>query len=515
MGARSTALYGFSGLVLLVFGTIAWLIGGSATSLYVLVHLVLGLLLLTLYLVSGFEQLSSSIGQRSTKFGTNAAVSVVVVLGILGILNYLSARHSWRSDLTEAGVYTLSPQSKSVLEKLDKPLVIHAFLEGGHDPEVESLLDNYSSSSDKVKYVVVDPIKEPGLAEKYKIREFRTLHFQYGDQDTSITREITEEAVTNAIIKVTRGSKKAVCFLQGHGEGDPDDSEARGFAVAGEAIKNENFTIKKVVLATEDKVPEDCSVLAVIAPVKLVYEGEIQKIDGYLKDGGRALFMLAAHGQDELKKLLSNWGVKVGDGVVVERVIRLLEGPGYNFAPYVSSYDRAHPITKGLKANNLTTFPLVRPVEPDAAGKQGITAVALANTSPQSWVETDLKNPRPRFDEGTDKKGPVPIAVAVSAKLKQMGLNKDGEARLVVVGNASFADNRNISQYFNRDFFLNTIAWLGGEEDLVSIRPRTVRASRAQITPGQTRAIFYLSVLLLPEFLLLTGIGVWWRRSNR
>lgn len=515
MGGRSTALYGFSGLVLLLFGGIAWLIGGSLSSLYVLVHLVLGGLLLTLYLVSGFEQLSASIGQRSTKFGTNAAVSVLLMIGILGIVDYLSARHSWRSDLTEAGVYTLSPQSKSVLEKLDKDLEIYAFLEGGHDPEVESLLDNYKVASKKVKYTVVDPLREPGLAEKYEVREFGTVHFQYGDQDTSITREITEESVTNAIIKVTRGTKKSVCFLQGHGEGDPDDRQPKGFWAASEALKNENFTVKKVLLATEDKVPEDCTLLAVVAPAKPIYDGEIEKIDSYLKEGKAALFLLAATGQQELKELLLRWGAKVGDGVVVERVIRLLEGPGYNFSPYVASYDRAHPVTKGLKANDLTTFPLVRPVEPDTGTHDGLSATTLANTSAQSWVETDLQNPRARFDDGTDRKGPVPIAVAVTGKLKQMGLEKDGEARLVVVGNASFADNRNLPQFFNRDFLLNAIAWLGGEEDLVSIRPRTIRASRAQITPAQTRAIFYLSVLLLPEFLLLLGIGVWWRRSNR
>ena len=33
------------------------------------------------------------------------------------------------------------------------------------------------------------------------------------------------------------------------------------------------------------------------------------------------------------------------------------------------------------------------------------------------------------------------------------------------------------------------------------------------IGPAETRRIFYLSVLVLPELLLLLGLTVWWRRS--
>jgi ABC-type uncharacterized transport system involved in gliding motility auxiliary subunit len=41
-----------------------------------------------------------------------------------------------------------------------------------------------------------------------------------------------------------------------------------------------------------------------------------------------------------------------------------------------------------------------------------------------------------------------------------------------------------------------------------------VRASRVQLTPDQVQRIFYLSVLILPELLLLVGIWVWSRRRS-
>jgi ABC-type uncharacterized transport system involved in gliding motility auxiliary subunit len=48
----------------------------------------------------------------------------------------------------------------------------------------------------------------------------------------------------------------------------------------------------------------------------------------------------------------------------------------------------------------------------------------------------------------------------------------------------------------------------------VSIRSRTVRASRAEFTPSQAGELFLLSVLIIPEFLVAIGITVWWRRRN-
>ena len=62
------------------------------------------------------------------------------------------------------------------------------------------------------------------------------------------------------------------------------------------------------------------------------------------------------------------------------------------------------------------------------------------------------------------------------------------------------------------DFDEVIINWLAEEEELISIRPKTTRGSRVLMTPQETRDIFYMSVLILPEALLLFGLAIWWRR---
>ncbi len=48
----------------------------------------------------------------------------------------------------------------------------------------------------------------------------------------------------------------------------------------------------------------------------------------------------------------------------------------------------------------------------------------------------------------------------------------------------------------------------------MSIRSRSVRASRAELTENQAAQVFYLSVLIIPELMIVLGIWVWWRRRT-
>jgi len=215
-----------------------------------------------------------------------------------------------------------------------------------------------------------------------------------------------------------------------------------------------------------------------------------------------------------LTPVLERWGVRLGDDVVVDPVVRIFQGPALGLEPIVKTYDPAHEITRNF--HHGTVFPMARSVHDAAAGKAGLQAVEFVKTSKSSWAETDLTALFERSEaqlDPADIKGPVPIAVAVEATLKAMGAAKDGTARLAVFGSVEFAANRTLDSFYNRDLLMNTIGWLVGESDLVSIRPRGLRASRVRFTQGQGTLIFYLSVLILPELLLLAGLAVWWRRE--
>ena len=509
---RSQSLLGLIGLILLTFGGLALVFTG-APSLYVMVHLGLGLVLLLYFLATRFRDLGQLLSSRSTKYGANMIVSSVLFVALLIGLNWLGARHNKRVDLSESQAFSLSPQARNVLDGVDADVELQAFLEGGHDGAIEATLDSFADASDRVKVKLIDPDKQPELAEKYGVRAYRTVRVEYKDQATTVSQP-SEESITNALIKVTRAKKQTVCFAEGQGEPSIDDAQdARGYGEAKAALIAENYDVKSILLAQEGKVPDDCSIFAIAAPRKPLLEQEITAISQFLLKGGRAIFLLPPRTGGELAPLLARYGVTLGNDAVVDQVVRLFQGPQLGLEPIVNTYG-AHPITKDLKER--TIFPLTRSVS-TAEGKPGLTITSIAKTSASSWGENDLdklfNESQASLDEGTDTKGPVSIAVAVDAKLKQLGLG-EGEARLVVFGNSGFADNKYINMLFNRDLFLNAVGWLGSQEELLSIRPRTIRASRVQFSQEQATVIFYLSVLVLPELLLIAGLAVWWRRSS-
>jgi ABC-type uncharacterized transport system involved in gliding motility auxiliary subunit len=514
--SRLASFYGVVGLILLLFAGIAYFITRILSG-YVLAHAVVGLLAIILYLASAKGSLSTFLGERSTKYGASAALYTVLFFAILVAVNYLSSRHHHRFDLTEAGVYGLSPQSTGILQRLDKPLEIYAFVEAGVDPQLRELLDSYRYASDKVTYHIVDPDRQPDIVERYKITAVPAIHLQYGDQ-TNVVNKIAEEDLTNGIIKVSRAERKTVYFLEGHGEPSIDDlQDPRGYGQVKSALDNESYNVKKLVLTEGAALPEDVNLLIVGGAERSLLPHEIRAIDSYLKKGGHALFLLQPRVTPELVTYLKEWGIRVGEDVIVDEQLQLLKGRTFTLTPFVTTYG-THPITEELRRRGgaaLTTYGVSRSVEPEADGKKGVTPVSLAQTGPNSWAETDLEGifqkQTARLDE-QDRKGPVSLAVAVTANLKEIGNEQDGTARLVVFGNAVFANNQFIGQYFNRDLLLNAMSWLVGEEGLISVRARTLRASRVQFTAEQGTLIFYLSVLILPELLLIAGLAVWWQR---
>jgi ABC-type uncharacterized transport system involved in gliding motility auxiliary subunit len=513
---RHGSFYGVVGVILLLFAGVAYYLT-RLLSAYVFLHALLGLVAIIIYFASAKDTLRTFLGERSTKYGASAVLYTVLFFAILVAINYLSTRHYHRFDLTEAGVYSISPQSRSILQRLDKPLEINAFVEAGSDPRLQELLDSYRYASDKISYAIIDPDKQPDLAERFHISTVPAVHLQYGD-NTNVVNKLSEEELTNGIIKVTRAEKKIVYFLEGHGEPDiADMQEPKGYGQIKTSLDNESYEVKPLVLSEGAAIPDDTNLLIIAGAERSLLPHEIQAIDAFLKKGGHALFLLNPRVTPELVTYLQQWGVQVGNDVIVDEQLQLLRGRTFTLTPFVTTYG-AHPITEELSRRGgsaLTTYGISRSVEPQVDGKKGLTPVSLVKTGPNSWAETDLEGvfqkQTARLDE-QDRKGPISLAVAVTANLKDMGADHDGTARLVVFGDAVFADNQYLNQYFNRDLLLNTIGWLVGEEGLISVRARSMRASRVQFTAEQGTVIFYLSVLILPEFLLIAGLAVWWQR---
>lgn len=451
-------------------------------------------------------------GKRRLLYGTNALVLTSVVVGILIIVNYLAFKQGGRVDATEGKLYSLSDQTVKTLEKLDKEVEVLAFFKpvGNDRREFQGLITEYERRSSKIKAEFIDPDKDPGIAKKYEVNEYGTVVLVSGDQNIRLKLadlisggivDDAEQEVTNSLIKLSKGVRKTVYFLTGHGERDiKDNTEPQGLGMLTSALNDEAYEVKELLLLRESNVTGENSILIVAAPKKRLIEREIDAIKKYLDGGGKAVFMIEPRSGNDLVSLLKQYGFDVGDAVIIDPSSKLVGGG--DVAPIITQYP-PHDITEDFKF--ATLFPYSRTV--DVASKEGIHTTEIAKTGEYSWAEKNFA----LFDQGIaqqdrdDKPGPLGLAA----------VGEIGEStRIAVFGSVDFVSNRFFDFSGNSDFFLNTISWISGDESLISIRPKLAREGKLTLTGSQLRVIFSLTVIVLPAIVLLSGIAVWWRRRN-
>lgn len=506
-----------------------------------------GLAMVAVHTLSQWRDILAFFSRRQAREGVMATSGVALALGILVAANYILSRQNVRWDLTAAQQYSLSDQTRRVLEELDAPISVLVFAREAEFPGFRDRLDEYAYVSSQVSVEYVDVDRSPVRARQYEVQAYGTIVFEYEGRVERTTSN-SEQELTNALIKAVEGEERTVYFVQGHGERDPEGDDRDGYRAVRDALGRDNFRVETVVLAQTGEVPADATVMVVAGPSTDLLPAEADLLRDYLDGGGKLLLMLDPPDtedgppQPNLIALAGEWGIELGTDVVVDAsgVGQLL---GTDASVPVAATYPPHAITDDF--NLLTAFPLARSVRPIAGGVSGRTGVVVVETGARSWAEADLSQlatGEVTLDEDAgDVPGPVPIAAVVSQTIddpepapddEDGGEGADGtagsgagdadtdddepplEARLAVFGDSDFASNSAVGIQGNRDLALNTINWLAQQENLIAIRPREPEDRRITLTADQQARVYWLSLLLLPGFIAGAGIYTWWGRRG-
>src|SRR5918993_5397975 len=200
-----------------------------------------GLICTLLYILSQWREVVRSFSGREARFGTLAFASIAVVLAILIGINYLAARRNKRWDLTAAKQFTLSEQTRKVLQGLERPVLIRVFDRTEGFERFRERLDEYKYASDKVTVEYIDVDRRPAEAQRFEVQQLGTVAFEYDGRVERVTSD-GEQELTNGLIKVIQGRQTKVYFVQGHGEKGPAGTDRDGYAAIAAALSSENFT---------------------------------------------------------------------------------------------------------------------------------------------------------------------------------------------------------------------------------------------------------------------------------
>ena len=490
-------------------------------------------------------------GTESAAAALKAIASSVFVLGICVMIYLFVRRADYSVDLTQEGRRDLAPQTIQVLESLTVPVdVTCIFIKSGEERIVTAqdkarrFLDQCREYTDALNVEFIDPIARPERVAELQIlglekslvgtvllqSEGRRRELPLSD----IHARLEERDFTNALINVAQANPPTVYFLAGHGGRDlrSPDPETGGQSLL-VLLAREGYSTQELLVDPDSpSIPEDCAALVIMFTNGADGElraHEIQALDDYIDDGGRVFIMTNVQyapegfaGREFMRPWLKN---RFGINQNFDAAIRLQKEPTKvllvpNFSllgafpnfedkqeDFRGSFNQRHPITRLLDKTFYWNF--IRTVTLDQNLPEGVTGWKLLRTAPDFWAETDipsLLDGTPIQKDADEMTGPLTIAVAAARRAPDDPDGLTPEARIAVFGDADFTSNASLRLAGNQDLFLNSIAWLTEQEDLIAIRPMLKEQEPLVLTDREKRAVAWIASLGIVQVVILLGI---------
>lgn len=452
---------------------------------------------------------------------TNVAVRSVAVLGIFVLLTYfLQSMTGWQWDLTKNKSFTLSEQTTAALSSIEDKVNLKLFYTPQDDAvlvrEVADMAEQYVKRNKHITFEQIDLMKEPSLAQQYGLAG-SSLVFERGAKRKTVGlyemfsggegygayRFSGEEKMTQAVRSLINDHKSTAYVLSGH-----EELPLSQLSALGSSLEEDNIQVKELNLYREGAIPQDADIVMMLGASKDLTDKEAKLLQQYVDNKGKLYIALGfnpdmAKSWKNIDGLLKHLGVTNKHAVAVEPNKSTLYDP-FTIVP---EYEE-HEVTSKLSQYNLLTL-LTLGLPLDATGTDKLKVEPILKTSANSYGETDI----PRLmQEGSERDakdiaGPLTLGAAVTTT--------DGKPKAVIVGGSSYVEDQNLYTQGNRDFALNSMNWLQGNQDQVTIRPRENEAYQiAYLTPGQGKMILWTTVIGFPVLLLGIGAALWWRRRR-
>lgn len=500
---------------------------------------------------------------RRTIDVSSSFLDLALLAGILVVVNVLVFRYGGRPlDMTSEGAYSLLKLSVDQINALDRRLTFTQVAGRGplaetFRPRVRQLLEAYQAvRPDMIQISDLNPyedLEETGELMK-RVPEIRLLTgtaggvvIEYGDEGSTpivvrnqelfdlpnygevdrtdrFDRKFRgEDAITSALLRLREGKTVKIAFTVGHGEPKLDETGPAGLADWRARLTRVGYKPVELHLV-ENEIAEDVALLVVVGPVDPFKPAEVQRIRAYADRGGPILLLLSNRRTSGLEEVLRSNNLELGKGRVLDPRANI--NGDWQIVLAASRSGVEHPISAAMDADRSVVLPYAGPIHiiglsaRAGGGKPGdpvdrnLVPAAILQTGRTSWVESDLKNPRPTLDRSSDDEpGPVTVGVAVSRRKGSSppspragagpGAAEEDQPRLVLFSCPTMAENfsQGISPA-NLDLLMNAAGWLrGSPSDTLGISPHTHTALTLVVDP-----VLRQRLIVVPSFTAVLSI---------
>lgn len=483
----------------------------------------------------------------------NVVFSVIALLLLLAMANYLAAGYYKRLQLSAHSRVELAPQTVKVLQSITNDVEITLFFDVAAEEELytlsSELLKEYNIINPRIKVRTLDYTRFPGDAAlflaKHRLDAMKDRNLvlfecngqtkivyqtQLSDYDIGAvlrgeTKEFRRNAFkgemlfTPAIFTVTHPRKLKAYFLYGHGEHDPDNATHEyGYAKFAAVLKDENNTEwEKFSLSGTNDIPADCQLLIIAGPKTAQFsQNELDSIDRYLSRGGRMLVTLnnlKVGPASGIETLLSKWGVDVAENLVLDP-----ENTASGTDVLTTQINADHPVTKTMFTEGLRVqLVLPRSVTPalDAARSADAPKAEILAATGTNAVGHFVVKSKDKVDTREQTGAFGLIAAVEQGGIKGVSADR-GSTRIIVIGDSLCFNNQLLDSAANHYFAGFAVNWLLAQPTILleGLGPRPIKEYKFTMSTAEMRKVRWVLMAGMPGAVLAFGALVWLRRRS-
>lgn len=498
----------------------------------------------------------------------------ILTIAIAFFIGLISVRFFFRVDLTSSRTYTISKVSKNLFTEIpeeahliyvisDKLKKLSPFPE-----QVEDMLYEYAAfSRGKIKVSVVDPVKEgittqveslgvlPQQIEVIEQNEqslatvYTGIIIEYLDNQKALPlvfrTETLEYELTSAVRDIVKGGEKTLGVLVG----DDGRSMEQDYSMLQQQFQG-SFGLKTI--RRGEPIPDEITALLILGGKDISLD-DLKALDDYIGRGGQTLFCvdsiyvdlnqgMTALALPELPvlDLLKKYGVTVQEKLVIDKYNKRFRIPTEVFGqiawqilgPYPywiavsgENVSRDNPITARFQG-----LDLLWPAQLTATDVEGVKRDTIIKSSKEAYLLADNFDLNPMqaemlFYAAGDTKGQYDLAYSLEGRFPGYfdSSKKNRETRMMIISSSMFPTN--LIQYsdsnYNMGFLQNAAQWLLSDDDLLTIKTRSVRdtrLNRIQDPQGKMRAFLtsqLVNLVLVPIVIIAFGLNRFLKRRKK
>lgn len=536
--------------------TVVWAILMVASTIPVLmIELGLGTALRTAFEVDATDAEDAGVEYYRVRDIGWSGLTVAFALSLLMVTCRVAKERNVQRDVSYFKTSAAGESTRNIVNSSSEVITAHLFFPQVNEvkEQVRSYFESLASTG-KLQIAEHDRMVDAELAAKYKVTKDGVIVLARGKDDEakkekekffsievdtdlekarkgqSKLRNLDREVNSN-LMKIVREKRKAY-VLAGHGElNDPDSvppdlkgttGQEWGTSAFKRRLGEINYELKDLGLMELAKdVPEDATLVIMLAPRVPLLPGELASLDRYLARGGRLMIALDPKADSTLGPLEGRLGVRMVPGTLTDEVAFYpTRGTVADRQWTITTQFSAHPSTTSLSRSVGKGLLLVEAgALEDVAFKQGMAAPKKTVTLRSMDTSFLDVNNNFAFDAGAEKKQRWNLGVAIEGAKDG---DKDGFRALVYADAQLFADMKlidrrtgaPISVLLSGPLLEESIRWLGGEEvfvgEVVSEDDKPI-----QHTKDQDAVWFTVTIVGAPLLVLTLGLfGTWYRRRR-